>query len=313
MENAGCAGCGKALASMKRQGNPRRWCSEACRVHSYHQGKKVPCAAGCGRLCWPDDDGQPMRICRPCRSVKCLSTRVCPVCSAAFAGKAKTCSYRCGQLQRQDIGPCDDCGKQTLRQRNRSGRFCAGCLPQRIRARHRLKNHKRRVRGATAGDVTPEYERTLRRKAKRCPMPGCGIRLIDEPGRSNSKELDHIIPVNIGGTHTIGNVRIICRTCNNKRPSDGSDFTGQPTLWSQDLAFAMTLRSIPKPKASKPVCSCGHSVRKGELYCATCKGKQAASLRSSGMKWQDIADHMGYASPGAAHNAARYGEIGRIL
>ena len=37
-----------------------------------------------------------------------------------------------------------------------------------------------------------------------------------------------------GGTHTHGNTRIVCRWCNRHRPHDGSDFTGQVTLWAQD-------------------------------------------------------------------------------
>jgi 5-methylcytosine-specific restriction endonuclease McrA len=56
--------------------------------------------------------------------------------------------------------------------------------------------------------------------------------MIDEPYEPNSKELDHMIPLNAGGTHTIGNVRIICRSCNRQRPHDGSDYIGPVTLWA---------------------------------------------------------------------------------
>jgi 5-methylcytosine-specific restriction endonuclease McrA len=101
-----------------------------------------------------------------------------------------------------------------------------------MRARWRAKNHRRRVVGRE-GDVTPSYEYLLRAKAKRCPMPGCNVRLIDEPYQPTSKELDHIVPLNVGGTHTIGNVRIICRKCNIGRPGDGSDYTGPVTLWAE--------------------------------------------------------------------------------
>lgn len=38
-----------------------------------------------------------------------------------------------------------------------------------------------------------------------------------------SKHIDHIIPLNIGGLHIIDNLRIICQTCNLKRPKDGRD------------------------------------------------------------------------------------------
>jgi hypothetical protein len=84
-------------------------------------------------------------------------------------------------------------------------------------------------------------------------MTGCGIELTDIPFLLNSKELDHIIPLNIGGTHTIGNVRIICRKCNSSRPKDGSDYFGQLSLWCDNQEVASSLRSGKKKKRSVAV------------------------------------------------------------
>ena len=71
----------------------------------------------------------------------------------------------------------------------------------------------------------------MRRKARNCPL--CGVRMRNEGGKPDSKELDHIIPIAVGGTHTHGNVRIVCRRCNQRRPKDGSDSSGPVTLWAQ--------------------------------------------------------------------------------
>jgi hypothetical protein len=57
--------------------------------------------------------------------------------------------------------------------------------------------------------------------------------MTSKPNLPNSKHLDHILPRNQGGTHTLGNGRIICASCNMRRPKDGSDFAGQLTLWAQ--------------------------------------------------------------------------------
>lgn len=84
------------------------------------------------------------------------------------------------------------------------------------------------------GDVTADHELDLRRLTSHCPL--CHVTLIDTPRHPTSKELDHIIPLCIGGTHTIGNVRIICRLCNQRRPRDGSDVVGQVSLWALDPA-----------------------------------------------------------------------------
>ena len=74
----------------------------------------------------------------------------------------------------------------------------------------------------------------MRKRARKCPL--CDVRMTSKPHLPNSKELDHILPVNQGGTHTHGNVRIICRKCNQSRPKDGSDYTGMLTLWAQGPA-----------------------------------------------------------------------------
>lgn len=71
----------------------------------------------------------------------------------------------------------------------------------------------------------------MRKRVRTCPL--CGVRLTARPNLPNSKHLDHIIPVAAGGTHTHGNVRIICAACNLRRPKDGSDYSGPVTLWAQ--------------------------------------------------------------------------------
>jgi hypothetical protein len=79
--------------------------------------------------------------------------------------------------------------------------------------------------------VTPSQELAMRERARKCPL--CGVYMTSKPNRPNSKHLDHILPRNRGGTHTHGNVRIICFTCNVRRPKDGSDYTGPLSLWAQ--------------------------------------------------------------------------------
>lgn len=71
----------------------------------------------------------------------------------------------------------------------------------------------------------------MRKRARKCPL--CGIYMTSRPNLPNSKHLDHILPRNQGGTHTLGNGRIICASCNMRRPKDGSDYTGPLTLWAQ--------------------------------------------------------------------------------
>lgn len=135
------------------------------------------------------------------------------------------------------------CANQArLRGGNRLGydKRCRACFraqypddSEKAKARQRRKTHIRRAK-TRRSDVSLAYEIGMRRKTKRCPL--CRVRLIDQPYLPTSKELDHMIPLNVGGTHTMGNVRIICRSCNLKRPNDGSDYTGPVTLWAMEVA-----------------------------------------------------------------------------
>lgn len=183
----------------------------------------------CGQMIavTPQKRSGPPPICHPCRRSGRGPTRqiTCFNCrrTVAVHGSARTCRPTCQS-------PCDDCGQPTTRHRTSQGRLCATCSKGRARARTRKKCNLRRTTATPGLAVTPAYDQQLRRTTQRCPMPGCGAQLTDTPYQPNSRHLDHIVPLNIGGTHTIGNVRIICLTCNLSRPKDGSDLVGQLVL-----------------------------------------------------------------------------------
>lgn len=214
----------------------------------------VPCAR-CGKLLWGGSTSLPAgeRICRECRRAAhrpSTSTQICSRCKQSLPVDAFTASTQgrpgawcrqCHAAYAQEWNRriaagraplrCYDCDSPTERGATAQGRFCEACATARRRARNSLKVSKRRT-ALRFTDITAEYERNLRANARTCPL--CGIRMTAEPGRPNSKQLDHIIPIVVGGTHTMGNVRIICRTCNLTRPKDGSDLEGhQATLWAQ--------------------------------------------------------------------------------
>lgn len=207
----------------------------------------VPCA-GCGKLLWGGSTSLPagQRLCRECRrSVHepAPSVQRCGKCKlalpiGAFAasshgragGWCRACfaAYHHARNQQARAGgralhACTDCGQHTDRGATAYGRFCEACAIARRRTRDSRKVSKRRT-VLRVTDITAEFERGLRRNARACPL--CLVELADEPGRPNSKQLDHIVPIVVGGTHTMANVRIICRTCNLGRPKDGSDLEG---------------------------------------------------------------------------------------
>jgi 5-methylcytosine-specific restriction endonuclease McrA len=211
--------------------------------------KDRPCPS-CGRMVWRHTTG----VCKTCVRIPPTREAICSGCGSRFlaprAGARggayrRTCSDACreatnragGRLggsqpkRGKSPGACDNCGNWTAKGRNQFGRLCSSCAIARRRAYFHTKGAQRR--GAkTQGpiDVTLSHEAHLMAAARRCPI--CKTKLVAAPYLPASKELDHIIPLHAGGTHTIGNVRIVCRSCNVRRPKDGSDYLGPIALWA---------------------------------------------------------------------------------
>lgn len=231
----------------------------------------------------------------------------------------KTCAVD-GCLDRyRAMGLC----RRHYKQKNRP-RWSDGD-PERRKARQRARTHHRKAVGRY-GDVTPEFERQLRGKARLCPL--CGTRMLDAPYLPESKELDHMVPLGIGGTHTIGNVRIICRACNIARPKDGSDYVGPITLWAMEPGFMPRAPRRRGPQRTN--CACGAEKRRGR--CLTCQPLQvrarkpkaayrpardltpterheralrAARMREQGESWWSIADALGFGRESSAFLAVQ--------
>jgi hypothetical protein len=222
------------------------------------------------------------------------------------------------------------------------GRFRTTCGREECqRALAHAKSRNRvHIERAAVSDITAKQEAEMRRKAKDCPL--CSVRMVSVPGLPASKELDHILPICVGGTHTLGNVRIVCRFCNQHRPKDGSDFTGQLSLWAQGPVPVGRLRTtcknglhlwIPENILLSPggkklcgPCRREHDHRKrgtqmqrcacGALFaapgrtfmclaCVESTGARAAELHSTGLTWAEVALQTGYQTAEGARFAAK--------
>lgn len=76
--------------------------------------------------------------------------------------------------------------------------------------------YKRRAKTKQT-DITTKYRVDLKTNTTHCEICGKKFKTDDK------KHLDHIIPLNIGGTHTRNNVRYVHAKCNLQRPKNGSD------------------------------------------------------------------------------------------
>lgn len=75
--------------------------------------------------------------------------------------------------------------------------------------------HKRRSKEKNT-DITKRWLLDLMARTRECMI--CDCELTDE-----NRQLDHIKPLSVDGTHTKDNVRFVCKKCNQTRPKDGSD------------------------------------------------------------------------------------------
>lgn len=265
------------------------------------------CAGGCGKLLHGGKGALPpgVRTCQGCRRARREALEAAkppPIVRARNLGNS--CKEPNCQRPAHSLLLCRPHYRKTYGTHWKTGD------PERRKARNRARTHKRRL-ASRFGDVTLDYEQQLRRKAKRCPL--CNVRMTDEPYEDNSKELDHMIPLNVGGTHTIGNVRIICRACNQSRPNDGSDYAGAVTLWAEDPGFMHA--STPKRRR---IPLCPHGAKVGVVRCYTCwppdipprqaDGRRAAELHAEGMSWLEIREVLGFSTaPNAKQAALRHG------
>lgn len=192
--------CGKEIVQPSTVGRKRRHCSDYCKDKA---ANRVLRRAGVRQF-----------VCECCG--KCfdapIAARYCtPKCRSAAAWKAQRELARAAY--NKSVKPVECRGCHALFS-PLYGYFtkaihcseCAAAIPDVVwsaRRRERMKSAKVEV-----------VERLLvfARDKWRCAM--CGIKTVKQPYLPNSAELDHIIPLAIGGEHSYANTQCACRRCN---------------------------------------------------------------------------------------------------
>ncbi|MEK6882725.1 MAG: HNH endonuclease [Nanoarchaeota archaeon] len=100
---------------------------------------------------------------------------------------------------------------------------------EKIKEIYRNDRNRRRLLYKQKTDITTQWLINLKRNTPYCAL--CNVKLVENGHHPNARHLDHIIPLNkqCKGTHTMNNVRFICRTCNLSRPKNGKDYVFQET------------------------------------------------------------------------------------
>lgn len=211
-----------------KEANRLRFCSRAC---SYQYNSRTTVSKSC-ELCSSPFEGIPSkRHCDACLKKSKRMRRSCPLhfvgcvrCGLLVATNnpiQKFCSAACRtpKVPRQ-ARACEDCGMEVVG--TASKRFCSDCTGERnrgarrvLKAKHGGSKHRHRARYHGVAYEAVDPLKVFERDGWRCKL--CGIRTPRKfrgTFAPNAPELDHIIPMSIGGEHSYRNTQCACRSCN---------------------------------------------------------------------------------------------------
>ena len=168
----------------------------------------------------------------------------CAVCKSKFYARSGAiyCSSECcykAALKAQRLKAeaefvsvefcCRECGKtvQTTYGQPRSS-FCSDACSRKNQRRIRRKLERARLRGVQVERVDPI--KVFDRDGWRCQI--CGTKTPKAKRGSihpRAPELDHIVPLSVGGEHSYRNTQCACRECNGKK---GNTVYGQVPMFA---------------------------------------------------------------------------------
>lgn len=225
-----CEHCGKIFWRRRDSKNACRFCSRDC---GYKAKSNVAWTSKLPTV------SKEMRLLAKMHRVSCKVTRcLCRQCGSRFnAGStvAELCSEPCrqkAQWERRgvDASPrkCPECDSlfQVTYGRG-SARFCTDECSTRHNRRASKGRRRARLRSADNDNVNPFA--IFDRDGWRCRL--CGVKTPKKlRGTTDARapELDHILPLSQGGTHTLDNVQCSCRKCNGAK---GATPMGQMLLF----------------------------------------------------------------------------------
>jgi len=213
-----CRYCGKTF--VPKVADRVTYCSRECYFQSKHDRKEALAEA--------------RAILREQRSKE--NNAVCKLCGRGYRAKRAGNGY-CSDACRKEIARrkqrerenrnhvarsfiCKQCGKEVaVEYPNKAKRFCSSKCARRFAgaSRNRLygRNHRERARrfGVEYEPIKPIE--IFERDNWHCRI--CGRETPKELRgtiRANAPELDHIIPMSLGGGHVALNVQCVCRRCN---------------------------------------------------------------------------------------------------
>jgi hypothetical protein len=222
-----CAGCMQPFERKRQSGDIGKFCSRQCYF-----------------------DMKARRAAERATQRQASSMTACVVCGVAVDGRRKVCGDACEKArarlryretyQHKTIGGvCPVCLKfwQATGRKGPSAGYCSRECGQRAAKMSGSARRRAAAHGVTYEPVA--ILKVLQRDGWRCRI--CGIHTpqrLRGTGESNAPEVDHIVPMAMGGGHTYDNVQCACRACNKRK---GSRWKSTPREITEGVAPSKTL------------------------------------------------------------------------
>ena len=213
-----CEGCNKIFRP-KRTTN-KRFCSRVCGFEHRKRNALSP------------EHHAEKYAAKPTAKKKTFASKVCDVCGFSFVpknGSSRLCSQECRSADERNRALLREKSKDT---RNREPRNCIECdalfIPiygdkrrgycskecgRRSVRRARRKKERALLRLVSVETVNPTI--VFNRDGWRCQLCGTPTpRKLRGLNKPRSPELDHIVPLSRGGSHSYTNTQCACRSCN---------------------------------------------------------------------------------------------------
>lgn len=208
-----CELCGSSFRKIKKEKAEPRFCSKRCSgtaiMLAVNSEKNAVAALGVS-----------FRVYRP----------LCSNCSVRFTSAAhgkKYCSEKCGLIASEkkrvtraaanDNKPpviCAECGTKFERTYGDVRKvYCSDACSKRSFKRASRKKERARLRAVKVENVNPT--KVFERDKWKCQI--CGVktpRTLRGTQDDRAPELDHVMPLALGGAHSYANTQCACRKCN---------------------------------------------------------------------------------------------------
>jgi hypothetical protein len=155
-----------------------------------------------------------MGLCRECPAMAIPGKTLCNVHNQRWA--VNHARMRAADVAERPIKSCANCGKVIGKDYKPKGgkpsQYCSDACNGAVQGAKR----RARMRSLPTENISPL--KVLARDGWRCQL--CGIRTpkgLRGTRAPNAPEMDHIIPLAAGGSHTWDNVQCACKRCNNKK------------------------------------------------------------------------------------------------